>query len=319
MICNFFDEIIKNKYTCLIIPHQSPDGDCLGSSYALSSFFDGLNIKNVIAMNDVIPTNFKFLMKDNMLSDQVILDDKMAFDVTIILDTSSPDRIGACPEVVGLGKSVLVIDHHKTNLYYGDYNVVETASSVGEILFNIIKESGGQINQEIAKGLYTSIVTDTGEFRYSNTTATTLKVAAELFDTGIDFGSINKEIYANQPLNQVKLRSEILSDMHIYRDNKIIIFQGRQARLDALGCEMFHTDGIVEAGRDIEGCEVSVLLKEQGPKKIKVSMRSNRYVDVSEVSLKFKGGGHSRAAGCTLEMTMDEAEQLILETLEEYI
>lgn len=319
MICNFFDDIIKNNNTCLIIPHQSPDGDCLGSSYALSSFFDELGLENMIAMNDVIPTNFSFLKKDNMLTDEEIIGLNRKFDVTIVLDTSSLDRIGASKEVVALGETILVIDHHKTNTKFGDYNVVKEASSVGEIIFEMMKEQDYVISKDVAKGLYTSIVTDTGEFRYTNTTSSTLKVAGELFDTGFDFAKINKEIFSNKPLNQVRMQSKVLSDMHLYENHKIIVFKASQALLEELSCEMFQTDGIVEAGRDIEGCEVSVLLKEQDSNKIKVSMRSNHYVDVSEVSLIFNGGGHSRAAGCTLNMTLDEAEQLIVKTLKDFI
>ena len=319
MICNFFNDIIKNKNTCLIIPHQSPDGDCLGSSYALSSFFDEIGLKNMIAMNDVIPTNFSFLKKDNMLTDEEILGLNIKFDVTIVLDTSSLDRIGASKEVVALGETILVIDHHKTNTKFGDYNVVKEASSVGEIIFEMMKEQDYVISKDVAKGLYTSIVTDTGEFRYTNTTSSTLKVAGELFDTGFEFSKINKEIFSNKPLNQVRMQSKVLSDMQLYENHKIIVFKASQALLEELSCEMFQTDGIVEAGRDIEGCEVSVLLKEQDSNKIKVSMRSNHYVDVSEVSLIFNGGGHSRAAGCTLNMTLDEAEQLIVKTLKDFI
>jgi len=319
MTCKFFDEIIEKKHTCLIIPHQSPDGDCLGSSYALSSFFDGMGIRHKIAMNDLIPLNFAFLKKDNMLRDEDLLALNETFDVTLILDTSSPDRVGASQEVVDLGSKVLVIDHHKTNTFFGDVNVVEEASSVGEILYQLMGPHMDGMDLEVAKGLYTSIVTDTGEFRYSNTTATTMRVAGHLFESGLDFGSINKEIFSNKPLNQVRLKSQIMADMHLYEDNKIIIFSASQATLKTYTCEMYHTDGIVEAGRDIMGCEVSILLKEMDTNMVKVSMRSNHYVDVSEISLKFKGGGHARAAGCTLHMPLDQAEATILSICKEYL
>lgn len=315
MTSKLLEKIIKENLTCLIIPHQSPDGDCLGSSYALSHFLDLKGCKNTIAMNGQIPTNFSFLQKDNMRNDFQILESDVHYDVTIVLDTSSTDRIGASMEVVGLGHEILVIDHHKTNTYYGDENVVASVSSVGELLYSLFLPYLETFNQEIAKGLYTSIVTDTGDFRYSNTSAQTLKIVSYLFETGIDFYDINRKIFSNQPLNQVLLKSKVLSNIQSYDNQKIIVTYVTQDLLDEHNCQMFHADGIVEMGRDIENCEVSVLLKEYESNLIKVSMRSNAYVDVSEISLLFDGGGHSRAAGCTLNTDLKEAEKIIVDQI----
>lgn len=216
MTSKLFEKIINENLTCLIIPHQSPDGDCLGSSYALSHFLDLKGCQNTIALNEQIPTNFSFLKKDNMKNDLQILESKVDYDVTIVLDTSSTDRIGASKAVVALGKQTLVIDHHKTNTFYGDENIVVHVSSVGELLYTLCEPYLESFTQDMARGLYTSIVTDTGDFRYSNTSAQTLKIASYLFETGIDFYDINRKIFSNQPLNQVLLKSKVLSNMRFY-------------------------------------------------------------------------------------------------------
>lgn len=316
---NILNDIIQDHSSCLVIPHQSPDGDCLGSSFALSKFLTKHNCFNEIVMDDLIPTNYHFLKLENMRTSDDIIQSKKTYDYIIILDTSSPDRVGAKPDVLTLGQHTVVIDHHKTNSNYGDTNIVEMKSSVGEIIYNMFMACDQTIDADMAIGLYTSIVTDTGEFRYSNTEASSLKAVARLFETGFDFETINRHIYSNQPIEKVLLKSQSLANMKLVCNRKVSIMSVTQKMLETLSCEMFHSDGIVEAGRDIEGVEVSVLLKEMASNQIKVSLRSKAYVDVSEISLVFNGGGHARAAGCTLKMNLKEATDRIIQLIEEKI
>lgn len=312
---NILQKIIESKQSCLIIPHQSPDGDCLGSSFALSNFLTNNGCEHYVILDDVVPTNYLFLKTDRMITSKQALTLNKTFDYTIILDTSSPDRVGALKEVVDLGAHKIVIDHHKTNSYFGDTNIVEMVSSVGELLYNLFEEVGYKITETDAIGLYTSIVTDTGEFRYSNTSSETLKVASVLYETGFDFENISREIFSNQPLNKVLLKSKALAEMSMYADGKVTIMKVTQAMIHDLKCEMFHSDGIVEAGRDIEDVEVSILLKEIDEQTVKVSMRSKSYLDVSDVSLVFNGGGHSRAAGCTVNENIQLTEDIIVKEI----
>ena len=310
---NILKEILSSEGKCLIIPHQSPDGDCLGSSFTLSHCLDKHEIEHHIVMDDLIPSNYMFLKKENMITSNKV---KGSFDYGIILDTSSKDRAGTTEEVLSMCKHLVVIDHHKTNAFFGDTNIVKMVSSVGELLYGLYEEIGYEIDHEDAIGLYTSIVTDTGEFRYSNTTSNTLRVAAHIFDTGFDFEKISQEIFSNQELKTVVLKSNSLSNIKLHGHKKMAILKITQEMLSKLDCEMYHSDGVVEAGRDISGVEVSVLLKEISNKEIKVSMRSKSYLDVSEVSLLFNGGGHARAAGCTLLMDLDNAEKTIIKEIE---
>lgn len=307
-----FETILENKNSCLIIPHQSPDGDCLGSSFALSHFLDQKQCTNHIVMDDIIPTNYLFLEKESMIKSEDVLKNGFSYDYIIILDTSSPDRVGAYKEVLDYGKEIIVIDHHKTNSYYGDHNIVDMISSVGEILYNLMTEFNHPIDHDIAKGLYTSIITDTGEFRYSNTRPEAIRAVAHLFETGFDFEMINRSIFSNQPLKKVKLKSESLANIELFHNNALAVLTVDQEMLRRLDCQMFHSDGIVEAGRDIEGVEVSVLLKEISSNAIKVSMRSKSFLDVSEISLIYKGGGHARAAGCTVFEDLESVKKHIV-------
>lgn len=309
---NILTDIISSTKKCLIIPHQSPDGDCLGSSFTLSNFLERHQIEHFIVVDDLIPSNYKFLEKKNMIKSEDVKD---TYGYGIILDTSSMDRAGTTQDVIDRCDHIVVIDHHKTNAYFGDTNVVEMLSSVGELLYNMYQEIGYKIDQTDAIGLYTSIVTDTGEFRYSNTSSSTLRVAADLFDTGFDFESISKEIFSNQELEKVLLKSKSLSEMTVFCDGKVALMKVTQAMLKDLGCQMYHSDGIVEAGRDIAGVEVSVLLKEVEHDQVKVSLRSKSYLDVAEISLVYSGGGHVRAAGCTIYKDIDSAQKEILEEI----
>lgn len=310
---NILKDILSSHGKCLIIPHQSPDGDCLGSSFTLSHCLDRHGLSHHIIMDDIIPTNYAFLKKDNMITSNEATDQ---YDYAIILDTSSVDRAGTTQAVLDRCKHILVIDHHKTNNNFGDTNIVRMVSSVGELLYDLYQEIDYTIDSTDAIGLYTSIVTDTGEFKYSNTTSKTLNVVAKLYETGFDFEGINRRIYANKPLKKVKLISNSLSQLELYGDDKIVILKVTQDMLDSLDCSMFHSDGLVEAGREISGVEVSVLLKELSPNSVKVSMRSKEFLDVSEISLIFNGGGHARAAGFTMNMGIEEAKDKIVEIIE---
>jgi phosphoesterase RecJ-like protein len=248
-----------------------------------------------------------------MMTSEEVIASKRNFDYIIILDTSSLDRVGASKEVLGLDGVKVVIDHHKTNSYFGDINIVEPVSSVGELLYNLFSQMNQTLNQEMAKGLYTSIVTDTGEFRYSNTEASTLRAVATLIETGFDFGKVSQEIFSNIPKKKMLLQSHAISLGNSYFNDKVFVSKVTQDMIQSLECEMFHSDGIVEMGRDIEGVEVSILLKEVDNATVKVSMRSKSYVDVSEVSLVFSGGGHARAAGCTVNEPIDQVEKKLID------
>lgn len=314
---NILNEIISKKSSCLIIPHKSPDGDCLGTSLSLANFFMKNDCETHVLLDEMIPTNFKFLNIPYQITSEEVLKNELHVDYAIVIDTSDIERIGCLKSVLDNCKKIIVIDHHKTNDYFGDYNIVEMVSSVGEIVYQMYSEISYEIDEVDAIGLYTSIITDTGNLRYSNTSSSTLRTVAKLFETGFDFESANRHIYANQELCKVKLRSEVLSNMKLSNDNKIVVLEITQDLLSKMGCEMFHSDGIVEAGRDIEGVEVSVLLKEVDSDLTKVSMRSKEYLDVSNVSLLFNGGGHNRAAGCTINKSLEDAKTIILAALSE--
>lgn len=307
--------LLENN-TCLVIPHQSPDGDCLGSSYTLSNYLSKKNIKHYIIMDDMIPTNYQFLKTDKMITSDVFLSYNEKIDFAIILDTSSIDRCGTTKEVLECCKQTIVIDHHKTNEYFGDYNIVKMVSSVGELLYELYQENHYEIDQTDAIGLYTSIVTDTGEFRYSNTESSTLRVVADIYDTKFDFGEINKMIYSNKPLKKVKLHSKIISEMTLHLSDRVAIAIASQSILEELNCHMFHTDGIVEALRDIEGVEIAILIKENLDDTVKASLRSKNYFDVSEIAMLYNGGGHARAAGCTIPEVLETAIGTLIAEIE---
>lgn len=317
MMSNILNQIIKEKANCVIVPHKSPDGDCLGSSLTLSNFFrrNGCEVKVII--DEVIPTNFKFLNIQNTVKSIDILDSKLSIDYLVILDTSDIERVGFDKAILKQSKTVVVIDHHKTNTMFGDYNIVEMTSSVGELIYKNYVELGYEFDKIDAIGLYTAIITDTGNLRYSNTTSATLEAVSSLFKTGFDFSKTNQEIYGNQEMCKIKLNSLAVSKVETFFDGKIAVFEVTQEMLKETGSEMFHSDGIVETGRDIAGVEVSVLLKEINDTITKVSMRSKEYFDVSDIALLNNGGGHAKAAGCTFNISYKEAKEILIKLISE--
>ncbi len=314
---NVLLEIIEKKAKVLIIPHKSPDGDCLGSALTLVNFFGNQNCNAQVLLDEEIPTNYLFLKIPNQTTSKKVIEKQEKFDYAIIVDTSDKKRVGADPAVFAYFETVVVFDHHKTNNSFGDYNIVEMVSSVGELIYNNYVEIGYEIDLTDALGLYTSIVTDTGNLKYSNTTSRTLKIVANLFDLGLEFDKANRSIYGNQALCKVQLKSSVLAQMDIHDEGQIVVLQVTQKQLESTGSKMFHSDGIVEAGRDIAGVEVSVLLKEINENTTKVSMRSKNFLDVADISLIYSGGGHIRAAGCTINKSLDETKKEILKVLVE--
>lgn len=307
-------KLILESENIFIASHINPDGDNLGSTLALYNALKKVN-KNVTPLiSDFIPEDFKFLPG---IEDMVHYEESdKNIDLLITLDSSDENRLGDNHKLLDEDIKILNIDHHISNNNFGDINIVVPESpSTCELVFKLIKALDIEIDLDIAENLYTGISTDTGKFSYDSVTGQTHRIVAELIDTGLDFNKININLYESISLEKMRLDIEALSSLTTYHDNKVGVVKVTQKMLEKTGTTMEDSNGIVEQIRKIKGIEVACLLKENKKNEVKVSMRSKEYYNVAEVCELFGGGGHIRAAGCTINESINKSEKLIIDAI----
>ncbi len=292
--------LINSSQNICIAGHKAPDGDCIGSVMALYEFLKPFNKKLTVYIDGIIPFNYKSFVKEDVIAKEY---DNNEFDLLFVLKNA---------------KKSVCIDHHKTNESYADINIIDSSmSSTGELLYDILKISGRQLTKQIAEYIYIAILTDTGKFSYSNTTGKTHEKTAELIELGVDVAEIDNIVYNSKPSNVVKAFIECIGGIELYYDNKFGITSITKDILERNNVNMGDIDGVVEFIREIKEVEVSCVLKEYEEKNTKVSLRSKNDIDVSAVSVKFRGGGHARAAGFEIDDTVENTKKLLIETFKE--
>jgi phosphoesterase RecJ-like protein len=305
-------ELIESNDEFIILPHKSPDGDTIGSSVALKKALENNGKKGYIVLDDDIPLNLQFLAVEkyslktfNQLDHQV--------KVVITIDSSDVTRFNERSTLLE-NRTVLNIDHHVTNTKYGDINYVKDASSVGELIYELLTELDYSIDSSVANAIYVAISTDTGSFKYSNTSKNTFKIASKLRDK-LDFELINRELYQKVLLDDVLLKNKVLGTLKVYKEKIGIVFLTNEM-LRTLALENADTDGIVEEVRNINGISVAIFIKEETEDQYKVSFRSKLDFDVSALALEFNGGGHPKAAGCTMNGPLDRIIDLLVNKID---
>ncbi|MBA5850456.1 bifunctional oligoribonuclease/PAP phosphatase NrnA [Clostridium sp. cel8] len=308
---------ISNSKNIAITFHKSPDGDSIGSALAL---FQGLSSKGKevsILSTEEIPEDFKFL-PGSLNIDPEKFEVESKTECVIVLDCGDKKRINANLNFENRNYKIINIDHHVTNEKYGDINYIDTkAAAMSEIIYDILIELNVEINKDIAKCLYTSLITDTGSFKYSSTSERTHRIAGKLISTGFDFTGVHRIVFDNKKIENIKLLGRAIDNMKII-DDKICVIKITKSMIDDISKDQdIDTHDIVNTGLEIETVEVSVLLKESEDK-IKVSLRSKNYVDVRKIAEKFGGGGHIRAAGLQVsDKDIDTVENMILKEIQE--
>lgn len=289
---------IKFANKIAIMSHIFPDGDAVGSCLALASALRENNRIVDVFLQDGVPEIYSFLPGANYVNTDI---NDTKYDLAIALDSGDLERLGTAAAIFNTAKVRINIDHHQTNTYFGDYNHVETiASSVGEIIYRIIKMSDIDINKDTADCLYVAIATDTGGFRFSNTTSTCMQVAADLINHGVDVSDISRRIFDIISLPKVRLIGAAIDSLELFSDGKIAVMCVSNQKREELNAKFEDFDGIVNFARNIPGVEAAVLLNEKKQNEIKINLRSNSFIDVSVIADKYAGGGHKRAAGCTI-------------------
>ncbi|MDD2215985.1 MAG: bifunctional oligoribonuclease/PAP phosphatase NrnA [Eubacteriales bacterium] len=309
-------EILQHGKTILLFPHMQIDGDALGSSVALCRVFRKQGKQAYILIEEQIPGNLAFLDEEYCISDQEMFDE---IDICLAVDCSDLARVGKRKDTFFNGKSTISIDHHLTNISFADYNYNDgSAAATGEIVFCLFKEMKSEIDTLTAEALYAAIVTDTGNFQYSNTTKETHLITANLYDHGIDHNKVIVSIYQNIRREKVKIISKVLSTMDFFCNGKGNIAYVSQDMLQETGALIHETEGIVEQLRNINGVEISIFLKEEADT-IKVGMRAKTIANVAEIAQYFGGGGHKKAAGCTIKGTLENVKTQIIAVAEDHL
>ncbi|NLM34135.1 MAG: bifunctional oligoribonuclease/PAP phosphatase NrnA [Clostridiales bacterium] len=303
---NKIAEVIKKSKRINISFHVSPDGDSIGSALGLMHGLRKLNKTVNIVCKETVPEVFNYLLGVDEIN---ISTGKLdyAVDCVIVLDCGNVDRINFDTSDLSARNYVLLnIDHHLSNDHYGDINYVDASySAVGEIVYLLLKELGVTIDKEIAKCLYTSIITDCGSFRFSNTTRLTHSIAGDLISMDIDFPAIHSLIYENKNYSLVKLSGKVIDNMFLCCDNKVCFMEVSQKMLEEFSVDSSDASGLVDIGTTIKGVEVVVFIKENSDG-YKVSLRSKHKFDVRKLAEEYGGGGHSKASGFTYKGNLEE-------------
>jgi len=316
MIMNNILDKIKESSEIGISFHSSPDGDSLGSALAL---LEGLKVlgKNAYIMSkEEVPYNLNFLPNSEIIDGNTV-NVLPSTDLVIILDCGDVKRINANININNREYTLVNMDHHLSNELYGDLNYVDTNSSaMAEIVYQILNILGVSISKDIATCLYTSIITDTGSFRYSSTTSVTHSIAGDLINTGIDFSEIHRKAFDDKQFNRVKFIGKAIDNMELVSE-KICVFQITNDDFLELNIEpSLNTSDIISIGLEIDSVEVAVLFKESTDH-VKVSLRSKSIVDVRKIAEKFGGGGHTKASGLIMHnITLDEAKKIVVNEIE---
>ena len=313
MNCNL-DDIIKNSKKILLLSHMNPDGDTLGSMCAMyHMIFKRFKIKSDMCIVSNLPYNYKFLPAIDLA--QRYFDKSLVYDLAITLDVAAIDRTHDAKVLFDKAKVTINIDHHKTNPKFGDYQIIEpNTSSCGEVLYNYFKDNNWEINKDIATCLYTAIMTDTGNFRFENTSWETFYAAADLVKAGANPNYIYKQCYETKTKNFVLFQNYCVNKAIFSNDNKIVYTTVYKKDLEKFAAGDDYTDGIAESLRAIDSTEIAFVLKEVDTKLTKVSMRS-KTTDVALICTKFGGGGHTFAAGCTIKSGIEDSINKIMKEI----
>lgn len=300
--------ILKTKQDITIVTHISPDGDALGSSFALHEALRCMGIASRVVLTEPLPTYFSFT---HWQPTQYTPD--MQAETVVALDCGDPKRLGEAEALLSQAQTILMIDHHKTGIPFGDVSFVDPAcSATGEIVFSLLSLLQVPLTPETAAALYIAISTDTGGFRFANTTSQTHQIVSRLLTQPFDAAKINRFLYDCVPYAKLKLTALALDSLELYADGKIAVLSITLDMLRQSGAAQEDTEGLTDYTRMVQGVEIGILLKEKDRNEVKISLRSNEYADVSNVAKLFGGGGHYRASGCVISAAIAQAKEQIV-------
>ncbi len=301
---------LKRHDRYLILTHTSPDGDTLGSGFGLAMVLEQLGKACRVICADPIPEKYSYFTS---LTTQIGEDEP--FDAIVAVDVADAKLLGSLQEPFA-DRIDLCIDHHISNTGYAKATYLDSDAAANcECIFELAKELSVSINRAMALALYTGISTDTGCFRFSNTTARSHQISAALMETGIDTGEINRVMFETKSRTRVKLEGMALEQMEFYFHNRCAVITLTRDMYETTGCQDADLDGVTALSRTIEGVLVGITLREKEEGGFKISVRTYPPIDASAICRRLGGGGHIRAGGCQLsaDYTVAEAKAAVLE------
>ena len=307
--------VLREHESFAVLSHVRPDGDALGSQLAMALALLSLGKKVSVWNEDGMLEKYSFLPRAELMQKPPTVPEDI--DVIVALDTAIQNRMGTAFGAVRNAKICINIDHHPSNPGYGDLVYIDpTAPATGQILFELLKAENFPIDGDMAENLFVAISTDTGSFQYSNTTARTFEIAAQLVERGVEVGRVSQQLYENYPRRRVELLRELLRTMRFEASGKVASFSLSLATAAELGVVPEDNEGLIDHIRAIRGVIVAVFFEELLDGKVRVSMRSkDPSVDVCAICQKFGGGGHTLAAGARVRGTLAEVEQRVMEAI----
>jgi len=311
-ICKLFRE----QQSFLILTHYRPDGDAIGSQLALAILLKNLGKKVETWNDDDVPAKFRFLPQSAMISHPP--DELQDFDVVVAIDCSTLPRLGSGLGRVRSRKHFVNIDHHVSNEKFGEINwIVPEAAASGQIVHQLIQFGGFPLTRDIAVCLFAAISTDTGSFMFSNTTAESLRIAADLVEKGVNVGEVSHHVYESYPYARMQLLQQTLADLKLVEHNRVAYFWVTNEMYERSGAKREDTEGLIDFARSIDGVVVAVLFEELvEPGKIRASFRSKHpKLDVNSIARHFGGGGHREASGARITGQPRDVEQRVLEAI----
>ncbi len=304
-------ETIRRGKRFLVASHENPEGDAIGSILALGLALRQMGKKVTIFNPDPVPEVLAFLPGAATVVRRP--SEKIRFDAAFALDCGDKKRLGeAFPNPERIGR-LINVDHHGSNTRFGELNFIDPrASSAAELVFELLRAVSAKFSRPIGESIYTGILTDTGSFHYSNTTAKTFAVARECVLAGVEPWKIAEKVYETQPAARLVLLPRVLKSLKIEEGGRVSSLVVTQRMLTRSGAAPALTEDFINYPRSVKGTEVALLFREIQRKKYRVSFRSRGKIDVSRISRIFQGGGHPNAAGCTVEGTLREVKAKVL-------
>lgn len=303
---------LKKHDNYIILTHASPDGDTLGSAYALYYALNEIGKSACVLCPDVIPSKYDYFARK---TDHIKREDA----TVIAVDVADARLLGALEEEFG-GKVDLNIDHHISNTKYAKNLYLDSdAAAAAQIIYELIVKMKVNINDITAKAIYTGMVTDTGCFKYSNVTAKTHLIAAELYDYNIDAAEINRLMFDTKSKKLLELERMVLDSAEYHFDDKCIILSVTEEMQNKTGCSGTDLEGIAVITRSVEGIKAGITIKQTDKDEFKVSLRTYPPLDASAICKKLGGGGHKNAAGASVKGTLEEVKARALEAVKEQL
>lgn len=307
------NDIIKSSKNILIISHVNPDGDTLGSMCGVySAILENYKKKCDMMAVSKVPEVYSYMPNLSKVRNIEEFDKSREYDLVINVDVAAIDRICDGKTLFDKAKFTVNIDHHKTNIAYGNLNFINPeASSTGEVLFGCLEKMGWKINLDTAVCLYTALLTDTGSFRFDNTKPSTFETAGKLVEIGVNPSDIYKKVYESDSKTLVMFQAHCVSKAKFLDDDKIAYTTVYKKDMELFSAGDDCMEGLTEKLRSIVTTRVAFVAKEMKSGGTKISMRS-KFADVAQICEVFNGGGHKYAAGCTIKAPVEEAVKKVL-------